>query len=118
MHPWIDWNDTQSDTIYFQSHLQLSPHSKAKPTSQFTNESKIRFSCSLMQPLIAKKTRHSLKSSSNYQSKLDMEFRCNNDGRERVCHGCAGVNSTDQRPGEGPRRVAETYHIAQPTFCV
>lgn len=67
---------------------QLSPHSKAKPTSQFTNESKVRPSCSLMQPLIAKKTRHSLKSSSNYQSKLDMEFRCNNDGRENVSWLC------------------------------
>lgn len=88
MHPWIDWNDAQSDTIYFQSHPELSPHSKAKPTSQFTNESKVRLSCSLMQPLLAKKTRHSLKSSSNYQSELDVELRCKNDGRESVSWVC------------------------------
>lgn len=83
MHPWIDWDNTQADTICFQSHPQLSPHSKAKPTSQFTNESKVRLGCSLMQPLLAERTKHSLKSSSNYQSEL-VELRCTNDGRESV----------------------------------
>lgn len=37
---------------------------------------------------------------------------------ERVCHGYAGVNNTGQRPREGPRHVAETYHTAQSPFCV
>lgn len=36
-----------------------------------------------MQPLLAERTKHSLKSSSNYQSEL-VELRCTNDGRESV----------------------------------
>lgn len=39
-----------------------------------------------MQPLLAKKTKHSLKSSSNYQSELDVELRYTNDGKESEQH--------------------------------
>lgn len=78
------------------------------------NESKVRLGCPLIQSLFAKKTRPSLKSSSNYQNTLDMELRYNQGATivgEKETEVGMQENSTDHLPRDRSRHVAEDRSI-------